>query len=117
MAKQGRCFVEIFYLEDNIITFDFGHLAVVIERDPDDNSNNLIVYSGGKNYRQDFMGGVCKVIEEKELSTEIISIRKFREIENTLVLIGLGTEERLQIEKLCGLLNEYFPEYTQYLWI
>ncbi len=105
MANITKCFVEIFFIHDDFITFDFGNFAIVIGR----NSENKIKefhYYFKNDYVKKFMKRWAPKIG-RVVDLVVINFEEFEKIEKTALKLT-DEEGEANRKKLFYLLRSNF---------
>ncbi len=107
MANITKCFVEIFFIHDDFITFDFGNFAIVVVYYSENNTNQFYFYFKD-NYRKQFMVDWAPKIG-RVVNSIRINFREFKEIKNTCLKLAEVWGEP-NCEKLFNLLKRNFEK-------
>lgn len=103
------CYVEVFCIKKQIITFDFAEFAIVIEYNKEQNLNSLSVY-WGESYNKYFMGYVSRIISDEFVETVKIDRDAFNRIRG----IYKKCQQPIYNKGLLSLLKSNFKEYMEY---
>ncbi len=112
MVTKIRCLVEIFFIQNNFISFDFGNFAIVVSYNSNLNTNEINLYFDD-NYRKQFMGNqIFKIGITEILDSVEINPNSFEDIRKTALKL-IKKRMKNDYMRLFYLLKMNFPKQVE----